>query len=194
MWYLIFLFSTIMNILSFIYPFLVKLDLSINILRLKGKIKITIFNKIKLEFKFRVKNNYVYIYFKKKEFKEKISASNKNVIFIFTLINQLYFRQQYLDLGLTSNFGYINNSCITAVSSGYIDVLTKCVFAKIKNNKKSAHIFVNIEPKYNEDVFNVRITNTFRISVLDIFYVLFYTRIYSWRSYEKNRKRKFKQG
>ena len=68
MWYLIFLFSTIMNILTIIYPFLISFDVRFNILRLKGSVTIKIFNKIKLEFKIRIKNGY--------EVAKKIIAEN----------------------------------------------------------------------------------------------------------------------
>ena len=193
MWHLIFLFSTIMNILSFVYPFLVKLDVRINILRLKGMVKITIFNKINFEIKFRIKNGYIYIYHKKKERKEKLTSKNINVILVVNIINQFYYRQQLLNLNLNSNFGYNLDSCVTATACGYIDVLSKGILSKIKNNKKSAHIFEKVEPKYNEDICNLRLTYEIRMSVLDIIYSLVYSIVNTWRYYEKNRKRKSKQ-
>ncbi|MBR6778788.1 MAG: hypothetical protein IKM43_01375 [Clostridia bacterium] len=188
MWHLIFLFSTIMNILSFIYPFLLQFDVRFNILRLKGSVAIKIFNKFKFEFKIRIKNGYVYINHKKKIRKEKISNKNVKVLFILELIKQLYFREQVLQLNVVSNFGYVNNSATTAVTSGFIDVMCKSILSKIKNNKKLSHIFVSVEPKYNEDIFNIRIINTVRISVVDIIYTLIYTKINTWRKYEKDRK------
>ncbi len=191
--YLLFLFGTIMNILTFIYPFLVKFDVRFNFLKLKGKVIFTIFNKFKFEFKIRIKHGYIYINHKKKLRKEKISASNVNVIFFMHLINQFYFRQQYLQCEVSSNFGYSLDSATTAVGCGFIDVLSKCILSKIKNNKKTAHIFVNVEPKYNQDVLNLRVANTVRLSVVDIIYALVYTQIYSWRSYEKQRKHTVKQ-
>lgn len=181
MWHLIFLFSTIMNLLSFIYPFLVKFDIRFNILKLKGTIIFKIFNKIKFEFKIRIKHGYVYINHKNKERKEKLSKKNINIIYILELINQIYFREQFLNLFLKSNFGYVLDSCATAVGAGTIDVLGKCLFMKIKNNKKTAHIFVDVEPKYNEDIFNVRIMNEVRISIFDLIYTLVYTQINVWK-------------
>lgn len=177
MWHLIFLFSTIMNILSFIYPFLVKFDVRFNILKLKGTVIFKIFNKIKFEFKIRIKHGYVYINHKNKERKEKISKKNINLIYIGELIKQLYFREQFLSLIITSNFGYVLDSCATAVGAGTIDVIGKCLFMKIKNNKKSADIFVSVEPKYNEDVFNIRLENEVRISIFDLIYTLVVTQL-----------------
>ena len=58
MWGLIFLFFNFMNIMGSIYPFLMKMDVRLNILRLKGAIQFTIFNKFKIEFKFRIKTFY----------------------------------------------------------------------------------------------------------------------------------------
>lgn len=185
MWYLIFLFSTIMNILGLIYPFLISFDVRFNILRLKGNVTIKIFNKIKIEFNIRVKNGYVYINHRNKIRKEKISNKNINIIFIITMLKQLYFRAQFLSLDFKSNFGFVLDSCATAVVCGYIDVIGKSFLSKLKNNKKSAHIFINIEPKYNQDIFNVRLVNTIRMSVFDILYSLFYTAVNVWRRYEK---------
>ncbi|MBQ8615618.1 MAG: hypothetical protein IJ415_03530 [Clostridia bacterium] len=67
------------------------------------------------------------------------------------------------------------DSMVTATTCGYIDVLSKCVLAKVKNNKKSAHIFVDVNPKYNEDIFNIRLIYEMRMSVVDILYTLIYT-------------------
>ncbi len=186
MWYLIFLFSTIMNILTIIYPFLISFDVRFNILRLKGSVTIKIFNKIKFEFKIRIKNGYIYINHKNKLRKEKISKTNFNFMFLITLLNQLYFREQFLSFYFKTNFGFVLDSNVTAVVCGYIDVIGKSLLAKLKNNKKSSHIFIDIEPQYNQDIFNARLENTIRMSIFDILYSLVYTLFGVWRKYEKN--------
>lgn len=187
------MFFNIMNILGFIYPFLIKVDLRFNLLKLKGLASIKIFNKLKLEIKFRIKNGYLYVYFNNKERKEKISRKNINLVFIGNLIKQMYFRQQWLNFTANANFGYMLDSCVTATGCGYFDVLVKSLLGKIKNNKKTAHIFVGVEPKYNEDVCSVRIVNEVRMSFLDIIYSVIYAIIYTRRSNEKGRKHKLKQ-
>ena len=62
------------------------------------------------------------------------------------------------------------NSCTTATACGIIDVVSKSILGKIKNNKKTAHIFIDINPKYDEDIFNIRFVNVVRMSVVDIIY------------------------
>ncbi len=189
MWYLIFSLFNVLNILSAIYPFLVKIDIRFNILKLKGVVYITFFNKIKLDFNIRFKHGYIYINHKNKLLKEKITNQNFKVRFFLNLVKQVYFREQMLELILTSNFGNMNDSCVTAVSSGYILVLSKCLFSKIKNNKKSSHIFVKVEPKYNQDIFNIRLVNTVRISLADILYTLLYTTVYTIRDRQMQKYR-----
>ena len=193
MWGLIFLFFNFMNIMSSIYPFLMKMDVRLNILRLKGIIQFTIFNKFKFEFKFRIKNGYIYIYHKRKERKEKLTSQNINVVFIKNVINQFYYRQQLLNMDVSSNFGYNLDSCVTATTCGFIDVFSKSLLCKIKNNKKKAHIFTKVEPKYNEDICNLRIVYEIRMSVFDIIYSLVFSVVNTWRDYERNGKRKTKQ-
>ena len=163
MWNLIFLFFNIINLFPLIYPFLIKFEIKFNILKLKGAFIITLFNKFKIEFKVRIKHGYIYINHKKKIRKEKLTTKNTKIIFMLTFINQLFFREQILSLDIASNFGYNLDSCVTAVTCGYIDIIAKGMLAKLKNNKKSAHIFVSVEPKYNEDIFNIRISNQVRI-------------------------------
>ncbi len=192
MWTLIFLFLTILNILQFIYPFLVEVDIRINILKLKGVFIIKFFNKLKIKLKFRIKHGYIYIYFKKKEKKLKISQNNVSFVFIINLFREFYFREQLLSMSLSSSFGYNLDSCITATTSGYLDIIQKGILAKIKNNKKSAHIFTKIDPKYNEDIFNLRFNQIIRVSVVDIIYTLLVTLIKTWSGNEK-RKRKFRK-
>lgn len=192
MWGLIFLFFNFMNIMGSIYPFLMKVDVRFNILRLKGAIQFTIFNKIKFELKFRIKNGYIYIYHKRKEHKEKLTSKNINVVFIKNIISQFYYRQQLLNMDVSFNFGYNLDACVTATTCGFIDVFTKGIICKIKNNKKSAHIFTKVEPKYNEDICNLRIIYEIRMSVFDIIYAFVYSVVNTWRDYGK-RKHKFKQ-
>lgn len=170
MWRLIFSFLTFLNIWQFVYPFLIKFEIKCNVLKLKGGFIIKFFNKIKLEFKFRVKNGFAYIYFRNKEIKEKISDKNINIIFIINLIKSIYFRHQLLNCNLTSNFGYVLDSMVTATTCGLIDVVSKGILSKVQNNKKSAHIFVEVNPKYNEDIFNLRFNYEMRMSVVDIIF------------------------
>lgn len=187
MWRLIFLFVLIMFVAIINYPFLLRMEIKFNVLKFKGVFCLILFNKIKITIKFRIKNGYVYIYYKNKERKEKLSNQNVNVILFTQLIKQSYFRQQLLTLGLSSNFGYCLDSCVTATTSGFIDVISKCVLAKIKNNKKSAHIFVDVEPKYNEDIFNFRSVVACRVSLLDMIYTFVYAKIYTWSEYERRK-------
>ena len=177
MWRLIFSFLTFLNIWQFIYPFLIKFEIKLNALKLKGGISLKFFNKIKLEFKFRIKNGYIYIYFKNKEIKEKLDNKNINIVFILNLTKQLYFRHQLLNLNITSNFGFVLDSMVTATTCGLIDVMSKCVLGKVKNNKKSAHIFVEVNPKYNEDIFNFKLNYEMRMSVVDVIYTFAYALI-----------------
>ena len=180
---LFFLFISILILLNLIYPFLIKVDIRFNLLKLKGTMIIKLFNKFKFELKFRIKHGYVYINHKNKSRKEKITDKNVNIVFFLNLVNQLYFREQLLDFYFISNFGYVNNSCITAVGCGYVEVLVKSFLAKLKNNKKSAHIFVETSPKYNQDILNFRVATSFRISVFDIIYALIVARVKVWKYY-----------
>lgn len=193
MLYLIFSFIFLLILLFILFPFFIRFDIRFNILKLKGSFTIKIMNKYVLDFKIRIKHGYVYINYKNKERKEKISDKNVNVLFIFNIIKQLYFREQFVNLEIYSNFGYMYNSMITAVGSGLIDVLTKSALGKIKNNKKCAHILVDIKPKYNEDILNIRILNGVVISIFDILYAFILAKYYVWSVYEK-RKNTVKQG
>ena len=80
-----------------------------------------------------------------------------------------------LNCNLTSNFGFVLDSMVTATTCGFVDVMSKCVLSKLKNNKKSAHIFVEVNPKYNEDIFNLRLNYEMRMSVVDIIYTFVFT-------------------
>ena len=104
--------------------------------------------------------------------RKKLIGRILTLFYISNLIKQLYFRHQLLNCNLTSNFGFVLDSMITASVCGFIDVLSKCTLSKVKNNKKSAHIFVEVNPKYNEDIFNLRLNYEMRMSAVDIIYTL----------------------
>ncbi len=193
MGYLIFLFVLLIVLMLIVYPFLISFEVKFNLLRLKGVLTLVLFGKLKLQYKLRIKNGYVYIYHNRKEKRYKLTDQDFNVVFFLNLIRQLYFRHQLLGFDLASNFGYMNDACVSAVGAGYIDILSKCVLSKVKNNKKSAHIFLNVEPKYNQDICSVKVKSSVRMSLWDLLFSLAYTLINSWRYYEKNRNSKFKQ-
>lgn len=193
MGYLIFLFIVLILLMLIVYPFLISVEVKFNLLRLKGVFTLVLFGKIKLQYKLRVKNGYVYIYHNRKEKRFKLTDKSFNVIFFLNLVKQIYFRHQLLLFDIFTTFGYANDACVTAVGAGYFDVLGKAFFCKVQNNKKSAHIFVNVEPKYNQDICSIRAKSSIRVSVWDMLYSLAYTLIYTWRSYEKDRKNQLKQ-
>ena len=86
------------------------------------------------------------------------------------LIRQLYFRLLLHSLKFTSEEGYYNDAFVTAMGSGLIDVVSKCAYTRILHNKKSAHIFIANEPKYNQDCLKAKIECEITISLFDILY------------------------
>ncbi|MCQ2564948.1 MAG: hypothetical protein MJ152_03745, partial [Clostridia bacterium] len=98
MWRLLFLLMLVV-ILIVVYPWFVRVDVKVNVLKLKAVVHLIFLNKIVVEYKVRIKNGYVYINHKNKQRKEKLSAKNVNIIFFLNLIKEMYFRQQLLTLG-----------------------------------------------------------------------------------------------
>ncbi len=170
MWDLIFLFVIIVLILVITFPYLVQFDIRFNILKLKGKVEIKFLKFVKLKFNIRIKNGYIYINHKNKLKKEKLTDQTISFRYLIKLLNQMYFREQFLHVDLRANFGYKYDAKDTAVASGYIDVISKSILSQFKNHKKSTHIFVSVEPKYNEDIFNFRLETSVRISMFDVLY------------------------
>jgi len=76
-------------------------------------------------------------------------------------------------LKFVSEEGYYNDAMITALGSSIIDITSKCLYARILHNKKSAHIFLLTEPKYNQDCLNIKIEGAVTISMFDVLYSLF---------------------
>ena len=151
---------------------------------------IKILNFIKLEFNIRIKNGYIYINHKNKLKKEKLTEQTISFRFLIKLLNQMYFREQFIYVDLVSNFGYKFDAKDTAVGCGYIDVISKSILSQFKNHKKSTHIFVAVEPKYNQDIFNFRLKTLVRISIFDVLYSAIFA-CYYLRREENEKKRKF---
>lgn len=189
MWRLVFLFVMVLLILILTFPYLVDFDIRFNILKLKGKVIIKFLKFFKFEFSIRIKNGYFYINHKNKLKKEKLTEQTISFKFLIKLLNQMYFREQFLHVDLRSNFGYKYDAKDTAVASGCIDVISKSILAQFKNHKKSTHIFVSVEPKYNQDIFNFRLNTSVRISIFDVVYSALFA-VYYLRREENEKKRK----
>lgn len=188
-WYLFFVLLLI--IIS--TPIPLKFELSFDILHLKGEIKIKLINFNVLKTKVYVKNGYIFIQGKKHTRKEKLSIQNPNLQFFTQLIKSLYFRQQLVYLKVLSNFGYCNDAFITAMMASFNDILAKCLLAKIKNNKKSAHIFIETLPNYNEDKLYYYFESAMTMSLFDLIFAFLGAKISQRRDYGQNKRRKQKQ-
>ncbi|MBQ7797750.1 MAG: hypothetical protein IJ371_01350 [Clostridia bacterium] len=120
----------------------------------------------------RFRGSYVYITRKNKTKREKLSSSNFNIAFVIQLIRQLYFRLILQTLNFVSDVGYYNNAMVTAMGSSVVDIVSKCLYTRILHNKKSAHIFISNEAKYNQDCLNIKIEGQINISLFDVIYSL----------------------
>ncbi len=162
-------FLLLILVLLLIIPIPIKLKITFNILRLKGEVEGKIFW-FKIKLKFRLRGQYVYITTKKGTKREKITNNNYNLAFVIEIFKQIYYRTHLTQLNFITDIGYYNNALITALSSSIVDILAKCISAKILHNKKSAHIYINNEPKYNEDRCKAHVEIRCFISLFDIIY------------------------
>ena len=112
----------------------------------------------------------MYITRKNKTSREKLTANNYNVAYVVQLVRQLYFRLELDFFSVLSQEGYYNDAMITALAGGTIGIINQCIKARILHNKKSAHIFVKNEAKYNQDCLNLKLECRAKISVFDILY------------------------
>lgn len=188
-WYLFF----VLLLIVISTPIPLKFELSFDILHLKGEIKIKLIYIYVLKTKVFVKNGYIFIQGKKHTRKEKLSIQNPNLQFFTQLIKSLYYRQQLVYLKVLSNLGYCNDAFITAMMASFNDILAKCLLAKIKNNKKSAHIFIETLPNYNEDKLYYYFESAMTMSLFDLIFVFLSAKISQRRDYGQNKRRKQKQ-
>ena len=150
-----------------------------NILNMSGEIYVTIMGIKIIKLKVKIKNNYIYITKKGITYKEKLTPSNIDVVFVLNLINALYFRCRLYSMAQTSEIGYVNNALTTALFTASTDILFKTIFGIIKNNKKSSHIFILNSAKYNEDCLILNLELNFSLNILDALYCLITTKIKS---------------
>ena len=95
--------------------------------------------------------------------------------FVIQFVRQIYFRLILQTLNFASDVGYYNDAMVTATSSSLIDIASKCLHARILHNKKSAHIFISNETKYNQDCLNLKIGGQINICIFDIIYSIINT-------------------
>lgn len=158
-----------------IIPIPLKFKISFNILKLSGKVFFRVFKIFQFKIRVRFRGAYVYITTKKKTKREKLTSKNYSVVFIMEFLKQIYFRLVLTQLHFSSEVGYYNSAFTSALAGGGIDIISKCVFSRILNDKKSAHIFINNEVKYNQDCLNFNIDCQVKISLFDIIYSIINT-------------------
>lgn len=170
-----------------IIPIPIKFKVVFNILRLSGAVEIAIFKVIKFKLRVRFRGAYVYITKNNITRREKLTSKNFNIAFVVQFVRQLYFRTILQDLKFEGDVGYYNDAMVTAMASSVIDIISKCLSARILHNKKCAHIFVSNETKYNQDCLNLKIEGKVNIAIFDVIYSIINT-LWSLKgeSYEKS--------
>ena len=153
-------------------PISIKFKTKFNILRLSGAVQIQLLGFIKFNIRVRFRGQYVYITTNNKTRREKLTSKNFNIAFVLQMIKQIYFRLILKTLTFTSEEGYYNDAMITALGSSIIDIASKCLYARILHNKKSAHIFIDNDTKYNQDCLSIKIDGHIYISLFDVIYSL----------------------
>ncbi len=157
------------------FPIVLKARLEFNLLSLLGKLQIRIFKFKVIQIRVKVKNGYIYLLTKKHTGKIKITKKNFSFAFIYEFIKLIFFRTNLQSLGISSEIGYINNAMFTGILTAGVDGIYKSFLSKIKNHKKSAHIFVESTPQYQQDVFKSIISTKLSLSIFDILYTLINT-------------------
>lgn len=153
-----------------IVPIPIKVSVSFNILKLSGEVSIKLIKFLGYKIRVRFRGKYIYITHKSKTRREKFTNKNFNLALLMEVIKNVYLRLVLTKIYFASQTGYYNNAMVTAITSSLIDIVSKDVCCRILNNKKSAHIFVGNEPKYNEDCFSVKIEGDVKISIFDFLY------------------------
>ena len=166
------LFALLLNI-----PIFVDIKIEIKLLTLSGKVSIVIMGIPIIRVKVRIVGNEIIIVSKKKTTRQKIDKENQNLAFINKLISMLYFRQHITRVDINGQFGYKNNALTTSIISSIFLVSVVGLFSKLKNNKQDANIHVVSVPKYDRDIFEVRLASKFNMSLFDIIFTLVITQI-----------------
>lgn len=153
-----------------IVPIPIKVKVSFNVLKLSGEVFVRWLKIFEYKIRVRFRGKYIYITHKSKTRREKFTSKNFSVAFMMQLIKNVYFRLVLAKVYFASQTGYYNNAMTTAIASSLIDIVSKDVCCRILDNKKSAHIFVGNEPRYNEDCLSLKIEGDIKISIFDILY------------------------
>lgn len=165
-WYL---FFGLVAIFLFV-PFNTRVSLKINALNLASEVCVKIFRFNVIKIKIKIKGDYIYITKKRVTYKEKLISNNVDVIFAIKFVSQMYFRIRLNEIYEAGEYGIKNNAFHTSILCEAVDILSKSVLAKIKNNKKLAHIFVVNSAKYNEDCLNWNLMLDFSVNLIDVAY------------------------
>ena len=185
-WYLFF----VVLILMLTFPVKTKAVFKANVLNLSSQVFVEVLGISFIKLKVKIRGNYVYVTKKKFTYKEKLTPSNVDVIFLFNFLKLLYFRLHLLELTQESEIGYSNNAMATSLGVAGIDIVSKGILTRVKNNKKSSHIFIDNYAKYNEDCLNFKLELSLCINIFDIVYSFISSKFKSkGEKYERTKQR-----
>lgn len=162
-WYLF--FGIILIIVTF--PINIKSIIKFNLLNLKSELYIEIY-KIKLiKIKIKFKKGFVYITKNKITYKEKLTASNINVVFLINFLKNFYYRTIIMEISNINEIGIKDDAFHTAYICESVDIVLKTILRVIKNNKVGSHIFVYNSTNYDEDCVNSKLEVNISFNLFD---------------------------
>lgn len=185
-WYLFF----VLFIFLISLPIKTKTVIKGNILNLSAQMHISLFKFNIVKLKVKINGGFVYITKGKWTYKEKLTSSNINLVFLFNFLKELYFRTQLLELTQEADIGYKDNAMTTSLLVSGLDIVSKGILCKVKNNKKYSHIFINNSAKYDSDCLIFKLQTILKINIFDVIYSFISSKLKSKGvKYERTKQR-----
>lgn len=185
-WYL---FFGILLMILFL-PFNTRVCVKLNTLKIASEIYVKILCFQVLKLKIKVKGKYIYLTKKGITYKEKLTTNNADLVFGLNFVLQMYFRIKLNEIYEAGQYGIKDDAFYTSILCSSIDLIFKGILGKIKNNKKTAHIFITNSAIYNEDCLNFKLELDFNVNIIDIVYSFILSKLSSkGDKYERTRQR-----
>ena len=166
----------------------IKVNVEVNALAGYVLLVISLFNIKIIKIKLVYNNNKIYYFLNKKEKEINIQLSVGQVYFINQFVANIKDKTMLKYLDVNAKIGTMD-AYSTAMQCGTMIALSKTLFAYLKTKKYTATLSTFIEPKFNQNIFLIKIDLCVKITLYDLLYSLIVSLVsLKRRAYERNKQ------
>ena len=158
-------------ILILLLQYTVKVKVFFNIKNNNGRLQLKFIGIKIIDYELSIKNRCLRLTNKKNKNKYLPLDFDSEAIENYNKFKEILFRKVYAkEIGIYFNFGIENNANITAMVTGFLDIISKIAYCILKTKKSEVNMILKTYANFNNSVIKFGLKAKISLSIFDLFW------------------------